>query len=50
MVGDAVQPSPQGLVKVEWELHIPPDGFHRLEYTLAKQLLVTLEDLQPFTA
>ncbi|MEV4890565.1 hypothetical protein AB0K48_14345 [Nonomuraea sp. NPDC055795] len=49
VVGDAVRPSPRGLMKVEWDLHVPLDAFHRLEYTFAKQLLVTLEDLQPST-
>ncbi|MFD9947840.1 hypothetical protein ACFWYW_11050 [Nonomuraea sp. NPDC059023] len=47
VVGDTVRPSAQGLVKVAWDLHIPLDSFRLLEYAVAKQLLVTMDDLQP---
>lgn len=46
IIGDVLQPSPQRPVEVERNVVIGLDSFHRLEYALAKQLLVVLEDLR----
>ncbi|MFI6317348.1 hypothetical protein ACIBG8_07505 [Nonomuraea sp. NPDC050556] len=50
VVGDVVQISQTGLSVAEWNRLITIDSFRQLEHTLAKQLLVTLDDLQPSSA
>ena len=47
IIGDVLQPSRLRPVEVARNVVISLDSFHRLEYALAKQLLVVLEDLRP---
>ena len=45
IIGDVLRPSQRRPVEQERNVVISLDSFHRLEYALAKQLLVVLEDL-----
>jgi hypothetical protein len=47
VLADILRPDGRRPVEVERNIAIPLDSFHRLEYALAKQLLVVLDDLQP---
>lgn len=47
VLADVLRPDGRRPVEVERNIAIPLDAFHRLEYALAKQLLVVLDDLRP---
>jgi hypothetical protein len=47
VVADVHRPVGRRLLVVEQTAELPLDAFHRLEYALAKQLLVTLDGLTP---
>ncbi|MEU7742954.1 hypothetical protein [Nonomuraea sp. NPDC049158] len=47
VIGDVLRPSRDRPVELERNVVISLDSFRRLEYALAKQLLVVLEDLRP---
>jgi hypothetical protein len=47
VLGDLWRPSRHGAIETQRNVVVPLDAFHRLEYTLAKQLLVVLDDLRP---
>ncbi|MFI7126045.1 hypothetical protein ACIBQ1_10150 [Nonomuraea sp. NPDC050153] len=47
VVADIFKPAGRNLVRAGTTRELPLDAFHDLEYALAKQLIVTLEDLRP---
>ncbi|MEV0613903.1 hypothetical protein AB0I81_11325 [Nonomuraea sp. NPDC050404] len=47
VLGNLLRPSHGTIITTESQSVIPLDAFHRLEYALAVQLLVTLDDLEP---
>ncbi|MFD1546797.1 hypothetical protein [Nonomuraea guangzhouensis] len=47
VLADVLRPSGRRPVERERNTAIPLDSFHRLEYALAKQLLLVLDDLRP---
>ncbi|MFI7644298.1 hypothetical protein [Nonomuraea sp. NPDC049400] len=47
VLGDFWRPTRHGPVETQRNAVVPLDAFWRLEYTLAKQLLVVLDDLRP---
>ncbi|WP_327090279.1 hypothetical protein OIE66_06550 [Nonomuraea sp. NBC_01738] len=47
VLADMVRPGQSGTVTIDWDALIEPDDFRRLDYGIAKQLVVALYGLGP---